>query len=619
MEEYKGIYYGDESERKFFEGGAHFKYIKLYKALEKIALERNLVEKEQEIYIHKKNNINNYLKNKISNEKKSRNIQSYIDSNKITYNTQLINNQNLNYTFNIKQEEVNLSLNNNTKNKLTKNFSIKNQKKMLISRNKESMVLFKGKPNTINKDGVKGKLFVKKNNLISTSMEQTNKDKNINILSTNLKKSVPDLYNLNSLDRKINNYFAKKSFNKSNYNIKKDVNTRNIGTGLIKNISYYEENKLSLKTERLNLIDDEEKEKEKIKQRFDEKFKSQYNFNDKIGYANSIGVVRKGKKKIKKGVEENNKNMKERAEPNIISEINKILIKKSNSKNEKKEIVNKTNKKKNIRQNFDSNAFIKKINFNNEFMRIINEKGRINKMKINTNKNNYINNNSNTKTENAKNINISKNNINKLNLNQLSFNNKIKGKTRNFNQIDISFQTKKSTIKKDNNILNSTRNKNTNDFKNLFKTMVQMKNKNNNNNQNSQKKQGNQNLIYKSLNNFIKMNNHLKNNHTPIGNKNSNFNPNKINNMNKLIKPYNQNKSTNINISFKNDGKNINDFKNKTLNNNKNASIGVYIKPKQSCCLKKNGCINNVNIDKNNCNILSFNFNMNSAAKKIKI
>ena len=34
MQEYKGIYYGDTNEQKFYEGGAHFKYIELYRRLE---------------------------------------------------------------------------------------------------------------------------------------------------------------------------------------------------------------------------------------------------------------------------------------------------------------------------------------------------------------------------------------------------------------------------------------------------------------------------------------------------------------------------------------------------------------------------------------------------------
>ena len=34
MEEYKGIYYCDTTEQQFYEGGAHFKYIDLFKKLE---------------------------------------------------------------------------------------------------------------------------------------------------------------------------------------------------------------------------------------------------------------------------------------------------------------------------------------------------------------------------------------------------------------------------------------------------------------------------------------------------------------------------------------------------------------------------------------------------------
>ena len=36
MEEYKGIYHGDTNEQKYYEGGAHFKYLDLYKKLEKL-------------------------------------------------------------------------------------------------------------------------------------------------------------------------------------------------------------------------------------------------------------------------------------------------------------------------------------------------------------------------------------------------------------------------------------------------------------------------------------------------------------------------------------------------------------------------------------------------------
>ena len=41
MEEYKGIYYNDDKEQKYYEGGAHFKYKELYKILEELAKKIN--------------------------------------------------------------------------------------------------------------------------------------------------------------------------------------------------------------------------------------------------------------------------------------------------------------------------------------------------------------------------------------------------------------------------------------------------------------------------------------------------------------------------------------------------------------------------------------------------
>ena len=39
--DYKGIFYEDNSERKYYEGGAHFKYIELYRILEELAKKLN--------------------------------------------------------------------------------------------------------------------------------------------------------------------------------------------------------------------------------------------------------------------------------------------------------------------------------------------------------------------------------------------------------------------------------------------------------------------------------------------------------------------------------------------------------------------------------------------------
>ena len=41
MEDYKGIYYNDDTERQYYEGGAHFKYLELYKILEELAKKLN--------------------------------------------------------------------------------------------------------------------------------------------------------------------------------------------------------------------------------------------------------------------------------------------------------------------------------------------------------------------------------------------------------------------------------------------------------------------------------------------------------------------------------------------------------------------------------------------------
>ena len=41
MEEYKGIYYNDNTEQQYYEGGAHFKYIELYRILEELAKKLN--------------------------------------------------------------------------------------------------------------------------------------------------------------------------------------------------------------------------------------------------------------------------------------------------------------------------------------------------------------------------------------------------------------------------------------------------------------------------------------------------------------------------------------------------------------------------------------------------
>jgi hypothetical protein len=49
MADYKGIYYNDDNRQKFFEGGAHFKYIKLCKILEQLSAAQKIKLRREEL------------------------------------------------------------------------------------------------------------------------------------------------------------------------------------------------------------------------------------------------------------------------------------------------------------------------------------------------------------------------------------------------------------------------------------------------------------------------------------------------------------------------------------------------------------------------------------------
>ena len=592
MEEYKGIYYGDESERKYFEGGAHFKYIKLYKILEKIARERNLKERENEFYIHKRNNLSNSLNKKTMKDKKTRNIMSYLDSNKISYNTISINqNNNRNDSFNNNHHQTYISsLNkNNIKNPIKSNFSLTNQKKNIPSRNKDSFFIFKGRPNTILKGDLHKILFMRKNHLISSSMEQKVKNNNKYTMPQNNKRSLPDLkpeLNIN-INSKISNYFDKKNStknNKSNNNIKNNNNST--VNGIQTNLSYLEVNRIGLKTERINTTDEHdeiEEISENITEFLDNKNKSQNNFN-KVNFANSLHIGKKTKPKInKKYVNENNK-AKGRTRSNITSDINNKILeqfkKDKDKKKDKKEItITKTNRKKNIKNNFfiHNNTFLTKINFNSQqFIGIMKEPNKLKVEKVKS-----INNFANTNKKNENNKKMGKNIFNKINMNmnmnQLSFNKYI-GKSRNSNGIEGSLYTKNSLFNKDSLLNKTNKIKSNANFKNHFMTMKDMDriNINKSNNQIS----------------FTQNNNNKKNSHTNYlkNNQNHNHNHNISNNNLDLI-----NKST-----PKVNKKSYKNVSSASYNVNEYSKTKLIIKPYKQINTNVNGNKNGLNKSNNN-------------------
>ena len=519
MEEYKGIYYGDETEQNYYEGGAHFKYIKLYKILEKLAKERNAEEKKQNmLYVHKSNNLNKSNNKNIN--KKTRNIIDNIDANKFQYNTINNNYNNINYNF---QNNYNifLSINKeNNKNKLDNNLSIPNHKKEIDSRNKDSIKAFKGRPNTILKDSLQKILYTKKNKILSSSMENKNNTKIKVKLPLNLKKFIPE-FNPNNT-QKINNYSLNKTYknngdinlNDNSTNRIKDYNNDDSKSLLlnnnnnntinnhiqpniqnIQNISYSNVNKMSLKTERIQPVWGKKKEKRIVEK--NNQLKENNNIFNKINFSNSIKISRKTHNIINKRII-GKKNIDNNSKEKSVSEIlNKTKIDKAKINL----FLNKSNKKKNIKNDFNflNNTLLEKTNYKNNQYNTF-RKDLINDNKILTEK----------KILNLKKI--DKYNSIKSNNNQLSFN-KVNNKSRNYNVKNASFQIKK-TFNQNNSINN--KNKDSEIFKNFFKTMEEMNkmdntyindtnkkmflNLNDSNNKNKLNKNKNLNFIYSNSN-----------------------------------------------------------------------------------------------------------------------
>ena len=242
-------------------------------------------------------------------------------------------------------------------------------------------------------------------------------------------------------------------------------------------------------------------------------------------------------------------------------------------------------------------------------MKIINEPSKQNKIQLDKTKTNKHFTSSNKKLENKKKI--DKNILNKFKLNQSSFTKFIK-KSRNLNGI-YNASNSLNTIMVNKGIMNSTTtNKNFEKYRNNFKTMVLMdtipdKISINQTYRENIKSKSKLNINNKSIQNNLE----ILNKSTPKIKKklfmNSTSASNNINQYSKtklLIKPYSQIKVNNN--GFKNKIKKnsliktdlsisnntISDVRNKTLNNNKIKTIGVYVKPKHfQCCLKKNPVI----------------------------
>ena len=206
MQEYKGIYYGEEKEQKFYEGGAHFKYESLYRILEFLASQQSTSSRRHfnNSSSNKKQQISIKIHKDSSNSKKSRNILNFSYFNKSIFETQI---KKRNDSSNSKNNQKRKFLDSNMKSNSTYTKKKSIPKKNVISRNVDSITL-KGKPNTMLTKKNKNDIIRRKNGKSSSSLENRSINKSINrsknkhinkshnkSINSNYKKSFPNLKN----------------------------------------------------------------------------------------------------------------------------------------------------------------------------------------------------------------------------------------------------------------------------------------------------------------------------------------------------------------------------------------------------------------------------------------
>ena len=256
---YKGIYYGENKEQKFFEFGAHFKYSDLYNQLE--ILYDKINKNEQKSLIRNKSNDKPKKIPLIEEEKKTiiRNNNNNIYLNK-NYKT---DNLNLSKTINNtdKRKKANLINSNNVNLNLNKNFNqsynkIKNNilsniplsktkmKNSLLSRNKyKNLLIFQNKNDNVIPSlktqviSIKNNMnyyHINYNNLNSVRSRNNNiiihsvksDDERKNILSKKNKTNEKEILFNKSLNKKFplgsSIYFNKKKIKKNNFSSSKN-------------------------------------------------------------------------------------------------------------------------------------------------------------------------------------------------------------------------------------------------------------------------------------------------------------------------------------------------------------------------------------------------------------
>jgi len=339
MENYKGLYYNDSKEQKYFEGGAHFKYESLFKVL--LSLGGKL---QQEKNYNKPGPTNNYREEKIQIDKDINYLLKKVEGKKSKFKTR--NLAEFNYVNN-----PNTKIKLNTRNLRNKeHLSIKNENHFhsrnvntnnILERNNDSYfnktttsVSNHNIKNNINSNLINYLLYKKE---IAMKNEEKNNDilhpiiNNNDINNSNIKNSISHCYkyihNRNRSDAFINlNNNASNSISKIN-------SSKNIGNdnkSYIKN--FHKKIMINTSNKNNNII--------KIN-----------NYANNDYYYNKINNNNFTLKNKKQELNENNKNEKEqKADINMSRNNNPILYYKSNNLNLKERLKNELSYDKKIKR-----------------------------------------------------------------------------------------------------------------------------------------------------------------------------------------------------------------------------------------------------------------------------
>ena len=257
MDNYKGIYYNDSKEQKFFEGGAHFKYESLFKVL--LSLGGKL---QEENYSNSPGYIHNYREDQIQIDKDINYLLKKVEGKKSKFKTRnlaqfsYVNNPNTKVKFNTRNlgKKDHLSIKNenhfHSRNVNTNQFFERNNDSYI---NKTTTSVFNNSiKNNINNNLINYLLYKKE-------MAMKNEEKNNDIIinnnnndNNNNKHSITHCYkyihNRNRSDAFIN-------FNNNILSNSNNINsTKDIGSEKKSNIKNYHKKIMINKSNKLNNI-----------------------------------------------------------------------------------------------------------------------------------------------------------------------------------------------------------------------------------------------------------------------------------------------------------------------------------------------------------------------------